>query len=825
MIMSKNIKEVDIVKLEYPDNIRTRQGMYGSDGTDATILFREVVDNTIDLATKFKLSINAESWINQNDWNVVVDNGLGFPIYKDMDFPNEDRSIVRDMMCKVNVGSNFNQTQYSTGSNGCGTRLTQALSDDFVLLSNASKKDKKTLPKFIQDSLDSGKSIYIWHTKKGRYHFEGVLNRVELIGYLKDLIGKDLTKNLSDFFDNFDDKEFGTLVLFKPDATLLETTKVNYKGYPFSILKELFKYDSDFDNISLTYKLNGKEIQPYSFTSDFKEKFIEDKVLTLASSIKTEDVLPIKFICQLAWCSDKFNTEVNGSVNLLETPAGKHLNIVQNALGQALVKYNPILKANDVRYGLRLFVLNLALKPLFNSQDKTKLSKWEDKGYNEKDVIKALSDSFLKLMKDNAEYFDLLCERIIEYKRATEKLSNIELLKSKIVMGDESDKKRIMSGQMSRVYECTSDDYSKRELYIVEGLSASGNLLQTRNKLFQAILPLQGKMRNTSTLDEEKLVDNKEVLAIVNTIGCGLGGICDPSKSRYNKVIIASDFDSDGCLLGDTVINVQKEGRTFGIEIEELVDWKRKGKLEGTYAKSFNIESGLIEYKPIINAVLTKYVTKDELLTYRFSNGLGTQHVTATKNHLFYTKSGRYVRLDELNEEVVTDSDPGYFDLGVNLCLEKIDNDMLIPVYDIEVQDNHNFYANDVLVHNSHIANLITTLFLHHAPEMIKQGYLYKVEAPYYKVIDGKKVKYYYHDEKDKIDFSKEVHKLKGLGSYTKEEAKQFLMDTKERRLIPIVWNPDMEYEIQEASKLMYSGLARKKLMIERGIFNQEDIL
>lgn len=823
--MVNKIKEVDIVKLEYPDNIRTRQGMYGSDGTDATILFREVVDNTIDLATKFKLSINVESWINQNDWNVVVDNGLGFPIYKDMDFPNEDRSIVRDMMCKVNVGSNFNQTQYSTGQNGVGTRLTQALSDDFILLSNANKKDKKTLPKFIQEGLDKSKSIYIWHSKKGRYYYESVLNKQELVSYLKDLINKDLTKNLSEFLDSFNEDDFGTMVLFKPDSTLLESTKVNYKGYPFSLVKELFKYDTDFSNINLTYKLNGKEIQPYSFTSDFKEKLIEDKVLTLSSSIKTEDVLPIKFICQFAWCSDKFNVEVNGSVNLLETPVGKHLNIVQNALGQALVKYNPLLKSNDARYGLRLFVLNLALKPLFNSQDKTKLSKWEDKGYNEKEVIKMLADSFLKLMKENSEYFDLLCERIIEYKRATEKLSNIELLKSKIVMGDESDKKRIMSGQMSRVYECTSDDYSKRELYIVEGLSASGNLLQTRNKLFQAILPLQGKMRNTSTLDEERLVDNKEVLAIVNTIGCGLGGICDPSKSRYNKVIIASDFDSDGCLLGDTVIDIQKEGRTFGIEIKELVDWKRQGKLEGTYAKSFNVESGMIEYKPIINAVLTKYVTKDDLLTYRFSNLLGTQHVTATKNHLFYTKSGRYVRLDELAEEVITDSDPGYFDLGVNPCLEKIDNDMLIPVYDIEVQDNHNFYANDVLVHNSHIANLITTLFLHHAPEMIKQGYLYKVEAPYYKVIDGKKVKYYYHDEKDKIDFSKEVHKLKGLGSYTKEEAKQFLMDTKERRLIPIVWNPDMEYEIQEASKLMYSGLARKKLMIERGIFNQEDIL
>ena len=669
--MVNKIKEVDIVKLEYPDNIRTRQGMYGSDGTDATILFREVVDNTIDLATKFKLSINVESWINQNDWNVVVDNGLGFPIYKDMDFPNEDRSIVRDMMCKVNVGSNFNQTQYSTGQNGVGTRLTQALSDDFILLSNANKKDKKTLPKFIQEGLDKSKSIYIWHSKKGRYYYESVLNKQELVSYLKDLINKDLTKNLSEFLDSFNEDDFGTMVLFKPDSTLLESTKVNYKGYPFSLVKELFKYDTDFSNINLTYKLNGKEIQPYFFTSDFKEKLIEDKVLTLSSSIKTEDVLPIKFICQFAWCSDKFNVEVNGSVNLLETPVGKHLNIVQNAIGQALVKYNPLLKSNDARYGLRLFVLNLALKPLFNSQDKTKLSKWEDKGYNEKEVIKTLADSFLKLMKENSEYFDLLCERIIEYKRATEKLSNIELLKSKIVMGDESDKKRIMSGQMSDVYECTSDDFSKRELYIVEGRSAMGGILQTRNKLFQAIIPLRGKLLNTSTLDEERLVDNKEVLALINTIGCGLGGICDPSKSRYSKIILATDSDQDA----------------------------------------------------------------------------------------------------------------------------------------------------------KHITNLILTLFIHHAPEMIKQGYLYQVEAPYYKVVDGKKVKYYYLDEKDKVDFSKDVTKLKGLGSYTKEEAKQFLMDTKERRLIPILWNPDMEYETQEASKLMYSGLARKKLMVERGIFNQGDIL
>ena len=707
---------------------------------------------------------------------------------------------------------------------GLGLKGTNALSDYFNVYVNAKKQEGSNLPEFVKKGLKDNKPIFVIRFEKGLLQGFEMIHKNEILvaeinsGKLVD------NRDITNFLENLSD-DFGTIVAFKPDEEMHESMTVSYHGYPVKLIKSLFKFDKDLSKIDFKLNLNGKEIDPLDFQKMFSDKLINDKVFSQAVDIKTDEPLPIKFIYQVAWSADKFNFDCDGSVNLLQTPSGKHINLVTNAISQAFSKYNSLIKPNDTRLGMRLFALGLMLEPLFNSQDKTKLSKIEDKGYNEKEVIKTLSDSFLKLMKENSEYFDLLCERIIEYKRATEKLSNIELLKSKIVMGDESDKKRIMSGQMSRVYECTSDDYSKRELYIVEGLSASGNLLQTRNKLFQAILPLQGKMRNTSTLDEERLVDNKEVLAIVNTIGCGLGGICDPSKSRYNKVIIASDFDSDGCLLGDTVIDVQKEGRTFGIEIKELVDWKRQGKLEGTYAKSFNIKSGMIEYKPIINAILTKYVTKDDLLTYRFSNLLGTQHVTATKNHLFYTKSGRYVRLDELNEEVITDSDPGYFDLGVNPCLEKIDNDMLIPVYDIEVQDNHNFYANDVLVHNSHIANLITTLFLHHAPEMIKQGYLYKVEAPYYKVIDGKKVKYYYHDEKDKIDFSKEVHKLKGLGSYTKEEAKQFLMDTKERRLIPIVWNPDMEYEIQEASKLMYSGLARKKLMIERGIFNQEDIL
>ena len=469
--MSKKF-EVDIIKLEYPHNVRQKMGMFGCDGTNADILFRELVDNTVDLATKFKLSIDVKSWINQNDWNAVLDNGLGFPIYKDMDYPEEDVCIVRDMMRKINVGSNFHQTEYSSGQNGVGSRLTQAISEDFILISNATKKDSSTLPKFIQEGLKAGKSIYVWHSKKGLAFNETVMSKQEFVEYCKELIGDKITKNLNQFLEEIDEKEFGTMVMFKPDAELLDSTKVSYKGYPFAIIKSLFQYDSDFKDIKLNFELNGKEIKPYEFTQDFKDNLIHDKIFTCAVSVKTEDVKPIKFIFQTAWTSDKFNTEVNGSVNLLETPAGKHLNIIQTAIGQSFVKYNSLLKYQDSRYGLRLFVLNMALKPLFNSQDKTKLSKWEDKGYDERATIQAISDAFYKVMKNNTEFFDVLCARILEYKRATEKLSNIELLKSKIVLGDEGDKRRIQSGEMSKVYECTSNESSKRELYIVEGLSA-----------------------------------------------------------------------------------------------------------------------------------------------------------------------------------------------------------------------------------------------------------------------------------------------------------------------------------------------------------------
>jgi len=239
------------------------------------------------------------------------------------------------------------------------------------------------------------------------------------------------------------------------------------------------------------------------------------------------------------------------------------------------------------------------------------------------------------------------------------------LLKSRVILGDESDRRRAQSGDMAKVYEALSRDWKRRELFIPEGLSAGAGLVKYRDKQFQSILPIRGKLINTTGFDESLLVGNSEVLAIINTVGCGVGSIVDVEKSRYGKVIIATDSDSDG----------------------------------------------------------------------------------------------------------------------------------------------------------HHIRNLITALFLVHAPQLIKAGMLYVLETPYYAVTTKGKIEYFYYDEKDKIDFENSyVEKRKGLGSYTPEEVKRFMINPNTRRIVQISYDELDEGAVEEASKLLYSSNARKQLMVKHGI-------
>lgn len=652
-----------VEKLEFPWIILKRPGLFGHDCLTPNLLFREVADNIVDLSLKTRKPAKSSAIINKKDWHMLVDDAGGLPLYLDKDYPEDvDRPITLDLLSKINVGTNFSKTSYSLGMHGVGIKVTVACSSTFIAFVNAEKQRDANLPKFIREGLNSGKPIVAF-----KFH-KGILDSISMITLDDVKVYPEFPdqKDIKMFLDNLD-SEFGTLICFTPIPEMHESMNITYHGYPMKLMKGLFQYDKDLSDIVVDFKLNGKELEPYSFQSIFNEELVSDKVLSCSVTVPTEEPLPMKFIFQVGWSKSKWNLDTDGSVNLLKTPSGKHINIVMTGISQAFSKYNNLIKQQDSRLGMRLFVLNFAIEPLFNSQDKTKLSKWEDIGYDERATIQAISDAFYKVMKSNTEFFDVLCARILEYKRATEKLSNIELLKSKIVLGDEGDKRRIQSGEMSKVYDCTTNNPSKNELFIVEGLSAVASILVNRDKRYQAAIPLRGKMKNTSGLDEEALVSNKEVTAIINTIGCGIGGITDISKSRYDKIIIANDSDSDGL----------------------------------------------------------------------------------------------------------------------------------------------------------HIMNLIMGLFLHHCPDLVKAGKVYRVEPPFYRVTDKKgKVSYFWHDEKDKIDFENcKVDKLKGLGSYNDKEAKEFLMNPETRRLIQFKYDENHQVEIDDAVTLLFSAAKRKQLMIDSGIF------
>lgn len=576
----------NIEKLDFPYIVLARPGLYGHDCLTPNLLFREIADNTVDLSIKNRIAVKVDAIINKKDWHMIVDDAGGMPLYLDQDYPIEDdRPITMDLLSKLNVGSNFSKTSYSLGMHGLGGKITVACSSTYVMFVNAEKQKKANLPKFIQQGLKDGKPIAAFKFHKGIFDSSEMLTLEEVKSYPDFPAQKDIKEFLARL-----DSNFGTLIAFTPIPEMHDSMTISYHGYPLKLMKGLFSLDKDLKDIVVDFKLNGKELDAYQFKDSFNEKLVEDKVFSCAVNVKTEEPLPLKFIFQVGWSADKWNTDVDGSVNLLKTPAGKHLNIVQTGIAQAFAKYDSRIKAVDSRLGMRLFTLNFAIEPLFNSQDKTKLSKWEDKGYNERATTQAIADAFYKIITANKAFFDLLINRIIEYKKATDKLSNIEMLKSALVMGKDT-KARSSKMHSADVYECSSTNWLARELYIVEGKSAGGQILQARNKEFQSLLAIRGKVKNSNGMEIEELAENREILAVFNTIGCGAGPLFDIEQSRYGKIIIAVDSDSDGSHIANLLLGLFynqaqgliKDGRVFKLETP-FYKWEHDGKTEYFFA-------------------------------------------------------------------------------------------------------------------------------------------------------------------------------------------------------------------------------------------------
>lgn len=550
----------EIQKLKFPDDIRTRYALYAGSNENSTILFRELIDNTIDvyLASKKNLDVLAFS---DSDYHLVMDTGVGLPIYEDKDY--KDQSIVMDLLTNLHVGSNFdrNRKYPSTGLNGVGSKITVAASEDFYAIVNVLKSypkspteniytSDKPLPQYLceqyKEKKAKGKGMYfLINFHQGILQEQGIFTGEELLAKLSHLDEKTYARVSQALIP-----QLGTVILFKPDLTIVDSAKVSYTPFSSSLITKYFPADKDYKGSTFNITLNGEKPAAFDFHSYFKdEEFFtvgDQDVFEFSFNVPTEEQFPIKIMGSLAFSKTQMDWKYGGSVNLLNTPEGLHINLFAKALGKALSEYNEAIKPADVKYGLRQFVLMIGLKPEFDSQLKTRFVRFFDQGFDAKSLIELLAASLRKLVIDkNRDYFDALCNKIIEYKKSLDLLSHKDYILSNIKYADSKDPTKSI-GFGTKVYDCSSKSIGERELYLVEGGSAGGSIVRNRNPKTVAVLPLRGVVLNSTKVDLQRIVENKEFQTLITVLGTGVELFIDMEKKRYSKVIIACDADDSG---------------------------------------------------------------------------------------------------------------------------------------------------------------------------------------------------------------------------------------------------------------------------------------
>ena len=189
-------------------------------------------------------------------------------------------------------------------------------------------------------------------------------------------------------------------------------------------------------------------------------------------------------------------------------------------------------------------------------------------------------DKFYSYLEENILIAQQLIKRFEEYRVAQNNLLSRKEISSLIKVNSDDENNIRRRSVVSKLIECTSKKRQNTELFIVEGDSAKGPYMYTRNKELQAVLPLRGKILNITNKTVKEAIKNSEICDIANSIGCGIGGACNADKSRYDRIIISADADSDGlhinCLVLSVFINLfpdmVKQGRVY-VSMPPLYCW------------------------------------------------------------------------------------------------------------------------------------------------------------------------------------------------------------------------------------------------------------
>ncbi|MFZ5586180.1 MAG: DNA topoisomerase (ATP-hydrolyzing) subunit B [Thermodesulfobacteriota bacterium] len=487
--------------LEGLDAVRKRPAMYiGSTGPDGLHhLVYEVVDNSIDEAmagycTTVKVVIHADNSVS------VTDDGRGIPV--DM-HATEKVPALQVVMTKLHAGGKFDDKAYKVagGLHGVGVSVVNALS---VWLEVEISRDGK---------------VYYQRYERGK-----PMGPVEEIGK---------------------SKRTGTKVTFLADPQIFETTE-----YSFDILAGRLR-ELSFLNRGLVVELvdeRSDKSQNFFYKggiSEFvdyisrKSQPLHPKPIYLAGD---RDLVQAEIALRY---TDSYNERLFSFANNINTrEGGTHLTGFKAALTRTINNYItknfPKLKAlpsgDDVREGLAAVISVKLPQPQFEGQTKMKLGNSDVKGLVEQIVGEQLAVFF----EENPGVAKRIVEKVTEAARAREAAKKArELVRRKGVLSEHS-----LPGKLA---DCSERDPSAAELFLVEGDSAGGSAKQARDRRFQAILPLRGKILNVEKARFHKMLENAEIRTMITALGTGIGEEdYDLGKLRYHKIIIMTDADVDG---------------------------------------------------------------------------------------------------------------------------------------------------------------------------------------------------------------------------------------------------------------------------------------